>query len=472
MIIYEIDKGGLNERRLEGKREFILQDVSHLIVYPVSDDYLCVTNTFRNRSFLILRQDWNQGEAYPADFEGYAGYPSEPCKETDLPAGALERLQNSVAFVIVLSYDCNLRCKYCYQQCNPNLDRSKMAEENLTKVLGIIEQYQENHPEKVIGLELFGGEPLLKENYDDVIRIFDFAADHGMTVAMTTNGVNLPLYMKDLVIYSGLHMSIATTIDSITENEKTRFSSRQDVDASGNSLLQSIYTLINNEVYVNVGMNIDKHNIDQVESMMAFYRDNGFLGNPYFDIEIARVDDRLFETGYDKMMTDTELIMRLSAMDLPSSHVNYSFVKSSLFLCRKLDPAFKQMEARQVSNYCWASAPLQQVFYIDAQLDVFRCTYTVGRKEYSLFKFSLEELENYRMPDRTYQQYPRCRTCPIGGYCSGGCALSAGKDFDKMCEEEQKDFDLYLRQIYYPRVQSMLEAYLQKKQTEQEELVS
>ena len=219
-------------------------------------------------------------------------------------------------------------------------------------------------------------------------------------------------------------------------------------------------------------MNIDKHNIDQVESMMAFYRDNGFLGNPYFDIEIARVDDRLFETGYDKMMTDTELIMRLSAMDLPSSHVNYSFVKSSLFLCRKLDPAFKQMEARQVSNYCWASAPLQQVFYIDAQLDVFRCTYTVGRKEYSLFKFSLEELENYRMPDRTYQQYPRCRTCPIGGYCSGGCALSAGKDFDKMCEEEQKDFDLYLRQIYYPRVQSMLEAYLQKKQTEQKELVS
>lgn len=472
LVIHEIAHGGLNERRLEGNPEFDLRDVSHLLVYPVSDDYLCVTNTFRNRSFLISKEDWNPGGIYPADFEDYAGYPDKPCTETDLPAGSLERFRQSVAFVIVLSYDCNLRCKYCYQQCNPNLDRSRMTDENLAKVLDTIEQYQMNHPEMEIGLELFGGEPLLKENYEDVIRVFDFAADHGMTVSITTNGVNLPMYLKDLVIYSGLQMNIATTIDSITENEKTRFSSRKDVDASGNSLLHSIYTLINNDVYVSVGMNIDRHNIDQVENMLAFYRDNGFLGNPYFSIQIARVDDRLYETGYDQMMTDTELIERLSRMDIPVSQVNYAFVKSTLFLCRKLDPAFRQMEARQVSNYCWASSPVQQVFYVDAQLDVFRCTYTVGRKEYSLFKFSLENLEKYQLPDRTYMDYERCRSCPIGGYCSGGCALSAGKNFDRMCEEEKKDFHLYLRRVYYPRVQSMLEAYLRGNMTEQKELVS
>lgn len=455
-IIYEIAKGKLNDYLLDGKSEYILQDISHLIIYPITEEYLCVTNSFLNKSFLISKEDWKGKGIYPADFERFVGYPSEPLKETELPENYLELSRDDITFVIVMSYNCNLHCKYCYQQCDPTLDRNKISLDNLTNILSVIDQYYNSHPEKYINIELFGGEPLLKENHNEIIHIFDFCVEHKFPVAITTNGVNLPYYLKDLIIYSGLQMTVNTTIDSISENEKTRFSASGEEDSSGGNLLNSIYILINNDVSVSVGANIDRHNIGQIESMIQFYKENGFLDNPNFRFLIGRVDDRRFETGYDQMVTDSELLFKLAEIEIIPSRIDYAFVKASLFLCRKLDPGFRQMEMRYVSNYCWSSAPIQQVFYIDAQLDVFRCSYTVGRKQYSLFKFSLDSLENYQLPNRTYRDYEKCRKCVIGGYCSGGCALSADVNFDKMCAEEMADFDAYIKNLYYPRVKEML----------------
>lgn len=456
-IIYDIDRGRLNECRLDGKPEFHLRDTAHLIIYPISKDYFCVTNSLLNKSFLITKDSWKGAGKYPAEFAGFVGYPSEPLRETELPENCLELSQDDITFVIAMSYKCNLHCKYCYQQCDTTLNRDKISVENLNEIFSVISLYHERHPEKYISIELFGGEPLLTENYDEIIRIFDFCVDHKFPVAITTNGVNLPYYLKDLIIYSGLQIAVNTTIDSISDNEKTRFSSSGKEDSSGSSLLNSIYTLINNDVFVSVEANVDQHNIGSLRGMIGFYEENGFLDNPNFSFSIGRVDDRRFETGYDKMVTDSELLVELSKIERIPPQVSYAFVKSSLFLCHKLDPMFRQMEMRYVSNYCWASSPIQQVFYIDAQLDVFRCTYTVGRKQYSLFKFTLEALEAFRPHNRTYMDYPRCRKCDIAGYCSGGCALSADVNFDRMCLDEKTDFDSFMNSLFYPRVKIMME---------------
>jgi len=470
--ILEIANGKLNQHLLNGAPEYKPESTSHLLIQPLSEDYLCITNSYLNKSFIMEREDWDEEGVYPAEFEQFIGYPSSPLQVIDLPDNLIEESAKTTTFVIALSYDCNLRCKYCYQQCDPHLDRRKMSAENLTFVLDTITAYQEKHPDKNIYIELFGGEPLLKENHDDVIRIFDYCVDHDYSIGITTNGVNIPYYLKDLVIYSGMGITINTTIDSLSENEKTRFSSDTGVDSKGSSLLKSIYTLFNYDITVHVETNIDQHNIDQIGDMVKFYQENGFLGNPNFWFGIARVDDRRFETGYDKMVTDTQLVQKLNELNITDPHVYYAFVKSILTLCRKLDPGFKQMERKYISNYCWASAPIDNVYYIDSALDVFRCTFTVGRKDYSQFKFSLENLENYKLPNRTYMDYEQCRNCKIGGFCSGGCAQSAEINFDRMCSAEKEDFRNFLDTIYYPRVKTMLESYLAENTSEQKELVS
>lgn len=452
--INEIAYGKLIPHIFTDDTGFVLEDISHLIVYPISQNDFCVINSFQDKSFIIPKNDWKGIGTYPTGFSEFVKYPEKPLQTIDLPRELVAIIRDSVSFIIVLSYDCNLRCKYCYQQCNLELNRNKITSENLTVILDTIERYHTCHPEKHINIELFGGEPLLVENYDDIIRIFDFCVNNCFSVSITTNGVNIPFYLKDLVIYSGLNMTINTTLDSISSNEITRFS--DDADTSSSHILKSIYTLINNDIQVLVQANIDQHNINQIGEMIEFYRRNDFLNNKNFMFTIARVDDRRFETGYDKMVTDAELIAKLMKLKITEPNVYFSFVKSSLALCKKLDPNFRQHERKYISNYCWASAPLDNAYYVDADLDVFRCTFTVGRKEYSQFKFSLSELENFQLPNRTYLDYPKCQGCPIGGYCSGGCALSADVDFERMCSNEKDDFNHFLQTIYYPQVKLLM----------------
>ena len=454
--IYEILNGRFTRRVISSTEEFCLKSMTHLMMHAVAEDIICIINSFSNKCFLISKKDWHGCGTYPTDFSKFIEKPAKPSEEIDLPEERIRLSNNSVSFVIVPSYDCNLRCKYCYQQCNPELSREKITDDNLCSILSTIERYHLTHPEKYISIELFGGEPLLPENRDVIIRIFDFCVNNRFPVGITTNGVNLPFYLKDLVIYSGLNIQINTTIDSIAANECTRTGKSSEVDPHSSRILKAIRTLIHYGITVNVEMNIDQHNIDQLEDMIGFYRRNEYLASPLFNLGIARIDDRRFETGYDKMVTDTQLIAKLTEIKFDEPNIYFSFVKSMLALCRKIYPDFRQQELKYISNYCWASAPVDNVFYIDPDLDVYRCTFTVGRKQYSLFKFSTGAIENYTSPNRTYQEYPQCVECAIGGYCAGGCKLSSDVDFERMCSTEAADFMDFLNTLFYPEIRKKL----------------
>lgn len=54
--------------------------------------------------------------------------------------------------------------------------------------------------------------------------------------------------------------------------------------------------------------------------------------------------------------------------------------------------------------------------------------------------------------------YPCCNKCKIGGYCSGGCTLSADVDFGRMCADEKAEFKEFLSNIYYPKVKNMIDS--------------
>ena len=156
------------------------------------------------------------------------------------------------------------------------------------------------------------------------------------------------------------------------------------------------------------------------------------------------------------MVTCTELVERLFSIKITAPKVHFAFVKSTLNLCKKIDPGFRETEKKYLSNYCWAAAPIDEVYYIDPDLDVYRCTYSVGRKECAIFNLAESSFEKYTLPNRTYVDFPRCMKCVIGGYCAGGCSLSAEVDFQRMCSNEKQDFMLFLQRVYYPRVKALI----------------
>jgi radical SAM protein with 4Fe4S-binding SPASM domain len=62
-------------------------------------------------------------------------------------------------------------------------------------------------------------------------------------------------------------------------------------------------------------------------------------------------------------------------------------------------------------------------------------------------------------PDRTFLDYPCCKKCKIGGFCSGGCALSALVNFNKQCNLEKNNFHFFVDKIFIPQIQEKLINY-------------
>ncbi len=466
MIYYEVKDNKIIEEQTSIGDRSKKPDISSLIVKPISKQYYIIINSFQNRCILIRKSDWDNNETLPEDLVKILSTPD--CDNRDFFRKEIESSVNNnalsgknVTFIIAPSYACNLRCSYCYQQHNKSLCKERISQENLSLIFDVIRKYKQNHKDKNILIGLFGGEPLLPENADIIDRVFDFCVENGFPIHITTNGTFIPEFMKKIVIHRGLNMQINTTIDSIDDNQKTR-KNKSNINGERNSglnILDSIYVLIHNKVHVNILMNIDKHNIERIPFTLQYLRDQGYLTNKYFSMCIGRVDDRLYETNYPDILSESEVIQKLVDVGNLPENVHASFIQAPYNLCRKVGLNFNQLGLKGEYSYCWAASPLDNVFYIDAQLDSFRCTYTVGRKEFSNFRFSLENIENYTNPNRTFLNYEDCSKCPIGGFCSGGCMLSALVDFKKQCEYEKKQFTEFLVNLFFPRVRKIMLDY-------------
>lgn len=455
MFIEEILNGKLRRIEVEDKPEMLLSSTDHLIIKSLGNK-VCVINSYTNRCILFCTEDWNSSGKYPKDIVEALEY-KPATDECDIYLKEMLDCNNkSTSFVIALSYSCNFKCTYCYQQHNDKLNKSKITEENLDYILATIREYKNKHKDESIVIELFGGEPLLPENHDDIIKIFDFCVENEIGVGITTNGSFLGHYLKELIIYRGLNMSIFTTVDSIFDNESTRCErNRNIVTTHVNLILQNIKLLINNGVRVSIAANIDKHNINQIDEMINFYEQEGFLCNEKFSFLIGRVDDRFYETNYKDIISETDILKKMGELGGIPERVYASFIRAPYALCNKIGLNYGQKELKGIGNYCWAVAPYESVYYVDSDLDTFRCTYTVGRKELSEFKFSYDNLKKYKKPNRTHKDNKSCSMCKIGGYCGGGCEQSARVNFNKQCESEKKYFEDFLNQIFYPRISEL-----------------
>ncbi len=417
-------------------------------VTELDENTVMIIDSIQNRCFVLPKDALKDGVSEEVYKEIYG--------KIDNIYHEINKYKDNVTFILAITYSCNLHCSYCYQQKDVSLDKKLISEENLDKIFEIIEQYMKIHPEKIVDLGLFGGEPLLIKNERIIDKVFAFCKKNGLRVHITTNGCYLDYYMKKLVINRNFISTINPTVDSVQLNYLTRCSmdSNQNTDDETEKLMKCIKTLLYYGIHVNVATNVDRHNYKQIWKTYEDFRMLGLMDSEIFTWCIGRVDDRLYETEYPDIIMESEIIPELQKRELPYN-MQAAFLKTSYNLVEKMGLKFNQKELKGQYNYCWNSSDKDKVFYIDNNLKTYRCTYTVGRPQYSIFDFSLEALENYKIVPRTYASYKECKECNIGGYCAGGCQLSHGIDFMRCCEYEKKSFSYFIDKTFRPYVKEL-----------------
>jgi len=371
-----------------------------------------------------------------------------------------ERVKASLPFEIAFcpTYSCNLRCTYCFQQADPQLDKRVVGAENLAKFLAHVDaqatRARAADPKRPVVLQLFGGEPFTPATKPVIEEVFAFCRSRKIHIAATTNATGLEDFMDVLLPYHGYIAKLGITIDGVGSFHDSR---RKRLDGKGtfDKIVRNVNILLRAGIKVMTSLTLDRSSIDQAPSFFKFAREQGWIDNPGIELSVARVDDRKFETGYAAVMSESELLKELLDLDarepLPRN-VRFAFLKTSFDLAKRFRVTFNQNEiGRERFRYCWASSSINDIVYVDSALDVYRCTYTPGDKRYKVGSlddgFDLDAWHAHGTWGRK-----ECGECPIGGYCAGGCRLSTQADFQRNCADEKRNFENLIESIVAPRL--------------------
>jgi len=368
-----------------------------------------------------------------------------------------ENIDHCYTFVICPTYTCNMRCIYCYQQGNENLSKNIITKQNLYKIFEYIEsevkRIKESDHDSCIVIELFGGEAFQIENREIIEQIFDFARKNKYYLSATTNGYEIEKFYDLFLKYNKYIATIATTIDG---DEKYHNSRRITKNRKGsfNEIVKNVDFLLDLGIKVELYTNFDRDNLGELEKIIALINKKQWDTRSNFWFKIGRVDDRLFETNYKSIISESELLEYIYVLSQKvkfPKNISLAFLKTCLFIAEKLNLSFNQNErGRQLFHYCWSTSPIQYVKYIDLNLNTFRCTYTVGRDELSLGTINLEDPKRNIFNKHGLLKLDECKKCKLGGYCSGGCCLSYNTNKDRQCEEEKKNFDYFIKSFIIP----------------------
>ena len=175
--------------------------------------------------------------------------------------------------VLVLTYDCNFRCPYCFE--SGNVSKGTMTISHIDAVL-------EAAGDSCEDIVLFGGEPLLIENKDLIEYIFKKEADK--TFSAYTNGYYLEEFCESLSMVKIGHITV--TLDG---SEKAHDCRRFLSNGGGTfkKIMRGIAKCLKNGIKINIRMNVDESNVDDCNTLRTSLMNEFSEYNDFLSFELA-----------------------------------------------------------------------------------------------------------------------------------------------------------------------------------------
>ncbi|PXA15492.1 radical SAM protein, partial [Staphylococcus pseudintermedius] len=211
-MVYELEEGVL--RKIEGSSNPVLIPLTTIYQQSINDEYTLLINSFKNKVLIVeskkikgnmMEFDYRLREWLDTPSSNKNQFSSDTLYNELLLSESKKKIQISLA----ITYSCNLRCSYCFQQNYDHLVRKPITIEALEKILDKISLILYQNPEVDVSIGLFGGEPLLPQNEKIIDRVFQYCVENKLKIDITTNGSFLPYSAKKIVIHRSIISVIA-----------------------------------------------------------------------------------------------------------------------------------------------------------------------------------------------------------------------------------------------------------------------
>ncbi|QBD77680.1 radical SAM protein [Ktedonosporobacter rubrisoli] len=382
------------------------------------------------------------------------------------------------SFLLVPTYDCNLRCSYCFQndlrvKAENHFKLRSMTPERTDRIFEAIRDLQpEDEAHRSRRLGLYGGEPFLAENVQNIEYIVEKARSEGFDhIYAITNGTELQHHMN--VMGPGGVTQLQITLDGPREAHNRSRIHKDGIGAGTfDKIMENIELLLPRGVKIDVRVNVTRINAPHLQGLAEIVqkrRLNTFSNFSIYATPVNYPSKTPPPEGFTPYQLDLFMAAKegdgdnaMKLFERPATGVKGEFLK--MFVNKT------QIPPR--SAFC---ASHSGMYLFDALGDIYTCwewvgfpALRVGRIDFETgaVKYNNKQLERWH--NRTIANVPTCRKCQYSLYCGGGCAVYAtaqtGKFMNNHCNSYPAVFQKGVREAYL-EYQSMENSDTALKQT-------
>ncbi len=347
-------------------------------------------------------------------------------------------LRQAPSYIFMPTYDCNLRCSYCYQDhmrsdCSFKHLLRSMRRPMIDRIFAALPQIEERH-----GLDpasphrrnygLFGGEPLLAANRPVIEYLLGKAFELGdADFWAVTNGTEIEAY-RDLLGPAGI-ARLQITLDGPPEKHDAR---RVYADGSGSyeRIARNIDMALELGVGVSIRLNVDRTNLADLPEMAAEFVARGWDRHPGFGAYTSPVRAGNGKTDAGTTFSSWDLDRALTQMreEHPDLRVLARPDEGMRAKVRRIFDDPRNVLPSLRPSFCGAH---DRMYIFDPFGDIYACWERTGDPNVRIGHVTPEgdvELRDdqiHAWHGRTVASNPVCRRCRFALHCGGGCAILA-----------------------------------------------
>ncbi len=349
-----------------------------------------------------------------------------------------QRHQKIIEPLIILTYDCNFRCPYCYEQTLMDKGKDWMNKQITPEMVHSLIRHFDNY--KVERITLFGGEPLLPRNKETVIEFIKYIKAKNLKLNIITNGYYLEHYIPLLVDVDVQKIQI--TLDGNEErHNQTRYTAGKQ--GTFHKILENVKLARKDNLPIFIRCNVDIDDQNQVNDLLQTFDEYGLRDDPGIELFVAALREGEHLEG-DNCNIIRKYIQQIDkAIDYPNS-TKEMFVKLSHIATNFLD----NTNWHPKYTYCFAHSSLQ-VF--DPWGYIYPCSVLVGREKDIIGTYDengviFNDLYT-KWHNRTVANMEKCRDCEMALFCGGGCAGESSYQNRDLYEPDCSDMEAYLSEL-------------------------
>lgn len=323
-------------------------------------------------------------------------------------------------FTWIVSYNCNFRCPYCFEQRDikdsaiHNAFTPEMVDKAY-KAMQKIEARKELHNKIIM---LYGGEPLLKENKDIVSYIVNKGKKEGYKFMAITNGYDLE-HFTDLLSPEDIYR-VQITIDGTKEwhnQRRIHYKNNNTFD----KIIDNITLALNKNTIVAIRVNTDNNNIKYFSLLKDYFEERGFMRNEKFSIHSSMLDNN--DSISQKEQESLDFISVKSFFEKHKEMDSLSFCNDHSIYTKIYNAIINKKPIPFQSIFCASQA---SEYLLDPYGKIYPCWNMIGKKEFQIGDYSGEHIKwNHRMLDKwrncDVTTSPTCKHCSYALLCGGGC---------------------------------------------------